>query len=75
MNLADVDEALYFLCFTLSMEAEQSLYVLCIVGIFFLYYLYWTQLNMFETVRYLAVLGVPTFLFGNQLLCTIASRR
>ncbi|XP_067935738.1 dolichyl-diphosphooligosaccharide--protein glycosyltransferase subunit 2-like [Watersipora subatra] len=46
-----------------------------LAGIFFLYYLYWTQLNMFETVRYLAVLGVPTFLFGNQLLSGVASKR
>jgi len=46
-----------------------------LAGIFMLYYLYWTQLNMFETVKYLGVLGVPTFLFGNQLLCTIAARR
>ena len=33
--------------------------------------LYWTQLNMFDTIKYLAVLGVPTFLFGNQMLAAI----
>ncbi|CAH1772561.1 unnamed protein product, partial [Owenia fusiformis] len=44
-------------------------------AIFVLYYLYWTQLNMFVTVKYLCFIGVPTFLFGNRLLSSIASKR
>ncbi|XP_076457036.1 dolichyl-diphosphooligosaccharide--protein glycosyltransferase subunit 2-like [Babylonia areolata] len=47
----------------------------CLAGIFGLYYLYWTQLNMFQTLRYLGILAVPTFLFGNRLLSGIASKR
>ena len=44
-------------------------------GIFGLYYLYFTCLNMFETVRYLGILAIPTFLFGNRLLSSIAAKR
>ncbi|KAL8582854.1 hypothetical protein ACOMHN_042687 [Nucella lapillus] len=47
----------------------------CLAGIFGLYYCYWTQLNMFQTLRYLGVLAIPTFLFGNRLLSGIASKR
>ncbi|CAD5114667.1 DgyrCDS3716 [Dimorphilus gyrociliatus] len=44
-------------------------------GIFVLYYWYWVSLSMFTTLRYLAVLGLPTFLFGNRLLASIAAKR
>lgn len=47
----------------------------CLAGIFGLYYCYWTQLNMFQTLRYLGILAIPTFLFGNRLLSSIASKR
>ena len=47
----------------------------CLAGIFGLYYLYFTYLNMFETVRYLGILAIPTFLFGNRLLSSIAAKR
>jgi oligosaccharyltransferase complex subunit delta (ribophorin II) len=40
-----------------------------------LYFFYWTHLNMFDTLKYLGVLAVPTFLFGNSLLSGIAARR
>jgi len=43
-------------------------------SIFGLYALFWLQLNMFQTVKYLVVLGVVTFLCGNSLLSTIARR-
>lgn len=46
-----------------------------LTAIFFLYYLYWTQLNMFQTIQYLAMIGIPTFLCGNQLLSSIASKK
>ncbi|XP_076083162.1 dolichyl-diphosphooligosaccharide--protein glycosyltransferase subunit 2-like isoform X1 [Mytilus galloprovincialis] len=47
----------------------------CLAGIFGLYYLYFTCLNMFDTVRYLGLLAIPTFLFGNRLLSSIAAKR
>jgi len=43
-------------------------------AIFGLYAMFWLQLNMFQTVKYLVVLGVVTFLCGNSLLSTIARR-
>lgn len=43
-------------------------------AIFGLYALFWLQLNMFQTVKYLVVLGVVTFLCGNSLLSGIARR-
>ncbi|KAK7467780.1 hypothetical protein BaRGS_00036968 [Batillaria attramentaria] len=47
----------------------------CLAAIFALYYCYWTNLNMFQTLRYLGILAIPTFLFGNRLLSGIASKR
>ena len=47
----------------------------CVSAIFGLYYCYWTQLTMFQTLRWLGILSVPTFLFGNRLLSSIASKR
>ena len=44
-------------------------------GIFLLYYCYWTNLNMFQTLRWLGILTIPTFLFGNRLLSALASKR
>uniref|UniRef100_A0A663N320 Dolichyl-diphosphooligosaccharide--protein glycosyltransferase subunit 2 n=1 Tax=Athene cunicularia TaxID=194338 RepID=A0A663N320_ATHCN len=32
-----------------------------------LMYVYWTQLNMFQTLKYLAILGGVTFLAGNRM--------
>jgi len=47
----------------------------CLAAIFGLYYLYWTQLNMFVTLKYLGILAVPTFFFGNRLLSSLAAKR
>ncbi|XP_064653150.1 dolichyl-diphosphooligosaccharide--protein glycosyltransferase subunit 2-like [Lineus longissimus] len=47
----------------------------CLGGIFTLYYGYWTCLDMFTTLRYLGIIGIPTFIFGNRLLHNIASAR
>jgi len=44
-------------------------------GIFGVYVLYWTQLNMFTTMKYVSILAIPTFLFGNRLLSSIAAKR
>jgi oligosaccharyltransferase complex subunit delta (ribophorin II) len=42
-------------------------------GIFVVYYLFWWKLNMFDTMKLLALLSVPTFLAGNRMLKRIAS--
>jgi oligosaccharyltransferase complex subunit delta (ribophorin II) len=44
-------------------------------AIFGLYACYFLHLNMFVTLKYLGLIGIPTFLFGNKLLSTIAARR
>ncbi|KFO97940.1 Dolichyl-diphosphooligosaccharide--protein glycosyltransferase subunit 2, partial [Calypte anna] len=40
-----------------------------------LMYIYWTQLNMFQTLKYLAILGGVTFLAGNRMLAQKAVKR
>ena len=57
-----------------NQDCSQVLCV-CVSAIFGLYYCYWTQLTMFQTLRWLGILSVPTFLFGNRLLSSIASKR
>ncbi|KDQ71487.1 dolichyl-diphosphooligosaccharide--protein glycosyltransferase subunit 2 [Zootermopsis nevadensis] len=44
-------------------------------GIFILFGIFWLQLNMFQTIKYLLGIGVVTFLCGNKLLAKIASDR
>jgi hypothetical protein len=44
-------------------------------GIFLLFGIFWLQLNMFQTIKYLLGIGVVTFLCGNKLLAKIASDR
>jgi len=46
-----------------------------IVAVFVLYLFYFLQLDMFATLRYLGLIGLPTFLCGNKLLSSIAARR
>ncbi|KAI4494227.1 hypothetical protein M0802_009096 [Mischocyttarus mexicanus] len=43
-------------------------------GIFVLFGVFWLQLNMFVTLRYLLGFGVVTFLAGNKLLSNIAHK-
>jgi len=45
-----------------------------LAAIFALYLCYFLHLNMFQTLRYLSFIGIPTFLFGHKLLSGIASR-
>lgn len=42
---------------------------------FALMFFYWTHLNMFQTIRYLALVAIPLFIFGHRLLATLAARR
>lgn len=44
-------------------------------GILVLYLLFWLQLNMFVTLKYLCGLGAVTFLCGHRTLSYLASRR
>jgi len=44
-------------------------------AIFGLYVLYWLQLNMFQTLKYLAIIAAPTFFCGNLLLRSFAHSR
>lgn len=44
-------------------------------AILFLFFVFWKQLNMFETIRYLLPLGLFTFICGNRLLRSIANRK
>lgn len=38
-------------------------------------YVYWTHLNMFQTLKYLAIIGGVTFLAGNRMLAQKAVKR
>ncbi|XP_049588540.1 dolichyl-diphosphooligosaccharide--protein glycosyltransferase subunit 2 [Syngnathus scovelli] len=40
-----------------------------------LMYVYWTHLNMFQTLKYLAIIGAVTFLAGNRMLAQKAVKR
>ncbi|XP_041743366.1 dolichyl-diphosphooligosaccharide--protein glycosyltransferase subunit 2 isoform X3 [Coregonus clupeaformis] len=44
----------------------------CMLG---LMYIYWTHLNMFQTLKYLAIIGSITFLAGNRMLAQKAVKR
>lgn len=43
-----------------------------LAGIFVVYYLFWVQLNMFDTLKFLTLISIPTFLAGNRMLKRIA---
>lgn len=45
-----------------------------LTSIFGLFVVFWLELNMFTTVKYLVGLGAVTFLSGNKMLAQIASR-
>ncbi|CAF4564532.1 unnamed protein product [Rotaria sp. Silwood1] len=42
---------------------------------FALMYFYWKYLDMFQTMRYLALVSIPLFLFGHRVLAILAARR
>jgi oligosaccharyltransferase complex subunit delta (ribophorin II) len=47
---------------------------IAIASIFGLYFLYWLKLDMFTTLKYLALLGSATFILGNRVLSTLAGK-
>jgi len=44
-------------------------------GIFGLFGMFWLQLNMFQTLKYLMGIGAVTFLCGNKMLAKLAQNR
>lgn len=46
-----------------------------LAALFGLYFVFWLQLDMFETLKYLAMVGSVTFLAGNRLLRALADQR
>lgn len=46
-----------------------------LASIFYLYFMFWTRLNMFQTLNWLALLGTVAFLSGGMLLRSVAARR
>lgn len=62
INLSNFSFALSTFGFHLGLSA-----IFCLFGLF------WLQLNMFETLKYLLALGLVTFLSGNSLLARLAS--
>ncbi|KAK5985024.1 Dolichyl-diphosphooligosaccharide--protein glycosyltransferase subunit 2 [Trichostrongylus colubriformis] len=46
-----------------------------LTALFILYFISWLQLNMFETLKYLAVVSALTYLAGNHVLKAIADKR
>ncbi|KAL3309497.1 hypothetical protein Ciccas_011956 [Cichlidogyrus casuarinus] len=46
-----------------------------LLGMFVIYGMYWLKFNMFQTLKYLTLVGVPTFLAGSSLLRTLVNRR
>ena len=54
---------------TSGLEPINALAFVATIGaIFFLLYVYWLRLNMFQTLYYLALLTVPAVFFGNRAL-------
>ncbi|KAI9354701.1 Dolichyl-diphosphooligosaccharide--protein glycosyltransferase subunit Swp1 [Pilaira anomala] len=46
-----------------------------LVGLEYLFYLYWTQLDLIQTLSYLGGLSIITFFTGQRALSSIQSRR
>ena len=49
--------------------------ILLFLATFALMFFYWKYLNMFQTMRYLALISMPLFLFGHRVLSTLAVQR
>ena len=55
-----------------SFSLSGVVFHLSLFAIFGLFYCYWIKLNMFQTMRYLAVLGLVAIISGNKLLKNLA---
>ncbi|KAL6724520.1 hypothetical protein Aduo_019405 [Ancylostoma duodenale] len=56
-------------------SAWTLLFHLGLAALFALYFVFWLQLNMFETLKYLAGIAAFTYLAGNRVLRAIAEKR
>jgi len=72
---------LIVLWFKLGVNISNFTFSLAAIGfhvglgsIFLLYVYFFLELNMFETIKYLSIIGVATFIAGNSLLATIAKK-
>jgi hypothetical protein len=45
------------------------------LAVFALMFFYWKYLDMFQTIRYLALISIPLFIFGHRVLAILAARR
>lgn len=59
----------------LSFSPSTILFHLGHAAMLALMYVYWTNLNMFQTLKYLAIIGGVTFLAGNRMLAQKAVKR
>lgn len=59
----------------LQLTLPTVLFHVGLLGIFGLYYMFWTQLDMFYTLKLLLLIGGATFLGGNRMLADMAAAR
>lgn len=59
----------------LSLAPANLIFHIGLGAIFFTYYRFWTQINMFCTIQYLLGIGLITFIAGNKVLSKIAAQR
>lgn len=60
---------------TISFSVSALGFHVSLGAIFGLFLSFWLYLNMFQTLKWLAILAVPTFISGNYMLTQIASKR
>merc|ERR1719474_1876974 len=59
----------------LQLNVPTLLFHVGLACIFGLYYMFWTQLDMFYTLKMLLLIGGATFLGGNKMLADMAAAR
>lgn len=47
----------------------------CVGSILYLYFTFWLNGNMFDTLKYLAVLSIPTLITGKRTLALVTAKR
>lgn len=66
---------IYFVVFRKVNKVDNCDKNLFELGIFVLFVSFWLYLNMFQTLKWLAVLALPAFVSGNYMLTQIAAKR
>ncbi|CAJ0607638.1 unnamed protein product [Cylicocyclus nassatus] len=59
----------------MPMTAWVALFHVGLSAMFGLYVIFWLRLNMFDTLKYLSVIGSFTFIAGNRVLRAVAARK